>query len=232
MTAPWHRQAQTCPAPPCRVDRLFRGGDLRQRVREARRDAVSEWRAEEELPPLQGVLRPVQGVPCPVQGVLGAGRGTSAATLAPARPGDIALWHLLDTAGTNCFSPLGIAETIEKGLRATPQGEAVATIQSSALWMRELGNTMWNLGLDKSSAVLLGAQEQLFALDESPRARIGETIYDPCADEFLVQLYRASKTVLRVRLAPASPTSSTRTWGQSSATRSSSPQRLVSEGPN
>ena len=114
----------------------------------------------------------------------------------------------------------------------TPQGEAVATVQSSALWMRELGNTMWSHGLDNSYAVLLGAQQQLYALDESPRARIGETIYDPCADEFPVQLFRASKTTLRVRPAPASPTSSTRTWGQSSATRSSSPQRLASEGTN
>ena len=226
MTAPWNRQAQACPVSPCRVDRLFHGENLRQRVRDARRAAGREWRAEEELPPLQGVLRPVQGVPGAVQGP------PSPVCSEPARPGDIALWHLLDTAGSNFFSPLGIAETIEKGLRVTPCGEAIATIQPTALWMRELGHTMRTHGLDNSSAVLLGAQQQLYALDESPRDRIGETVYDPSAEEFPVQLFRASKTTLRARPAPASPTSSTRTWGQSSATRSSSPQRLVSEGPS
>ena len=232
MTAPWNRQARSCPASLCRVDRLFHGGDLRQRVREARRDAVSEWRAEDDLPPLQGVLRPVQGVPCPVQGVLGAGRGTPAATPAPARPGDIALWHLLDTAGTNRFSPPGIAETIEKGLQVTPQGEVVATIQASASWMQELGKTMWDLGLDNSSAVLIGAQEQIIALDESPRARVGETIQDPCTNEFPVKLCRATRSVLRARPPPTSPTSSTRTAGQSSATRSPLPLCLACEGPS
>ena len=101
------------------------------------------------------------------------------------------MWHLLDTAGANRFAPPGIVETIEKGLQVTPQGEVVATFQASASWMYELGNTMWNLGLDNSSAVLVGAQEQLFALDESPRARVGETIQDPCTNEFPVKLYRA-----------------------------------------
>ena len=122
--------------------------------------------------------------------------------------------------------------TIEKGLQVTPQGEVVATIQASASWMLELGKAMWDLGLDNSSAVLIGAQEQLIALDESPRARVGETIQDPCTNEFPVKLYRASKTVLRTRPTPASLTSSTRTWGQSSATRSPSPLCLASEGPN
>ena len=229
MTAPRNRLARPCPASPCRVDRLFHGGDLRQRIREARREAACE--ESDDLPPLQGVLRPVQGALFPVQGVPGAGPGTSA-TPAPARPGDLPLWHLLDTAGANRFSPPGVAETIEKGLQVTPQGEVVATIQASATWMLELGKTMWDIGLDNSSAVLIGAQEQLIALDESPRARVGETIQDPCTNEFPVKLYRATRSVLRTRPPPASPTSSTRTWGQSSITRTPSPLCLASEGPN
>ena len=98
--------------------------------------------------------------------------------------------------------------------------------------MRELGTIMNAHGLDNTTAVLVGAQQQLYMLDESPRARIGETVYDPSAGEFPVRLYRASATSLRARLSLASPTSSTRTCGPSSSTRSSSPQRLVSEGGN
>ena len=226
MTAPWNRQAKASPVSPCRVDRLFHGETLRQRVRDARRAVIREWHAEEELRPLQGVPRPVHGVPGAVRGL------PSPVRREPERPGDIGLWHLLDTAGSNFFTPLGIADAIEKGLRITPCGEALATIQPTALWMRELGHTMRVHGLDNSTAVLLGAQQQLYALDESPRARIGETVYDPSVGEFPVQLFRASAASLRTRPSPASPTSSTRTWGQSSATRSSSPQRMVSEGGN
>ena len=226
LTAPWNRHARPCPAAPCKVDRLFHGGDLRQRIREVRREAVGEEHSD--LLPLQGVLRLVQGVFFLVQG---AGSG-QAATPAPARPGDVPLWHLLDTAGSNRFSPPGVTEAIEKGLQVTPQGEVVATIQASATWMLELGKTMWDIGLDNSSAVLIGAQEQLIALDESPRARVGETIQDPCTKEFPVKLSRATRSVLRTRPPPTSPTSSTRTAGQSSATRSPSLLCLASEGPD
>ena len=121
---------------------------------------------------------------------------------------------------------------MEKGLQITPQGEVLAIVQASAAWMLELGKVMWDLGLDNSTAVLIGAQEQLFALDESPRARVGETIQDPCSNEFPVKLCRATRSARRTRPPPTSPTSSTRTPGQSSATRSPSPLCLASEGPN
>ena len=114
----------------------------------------------------------------------------------------------------------------------TPQGDTLATVQASPQWMLELGKVMWDLGLDNSSAVLVGAQEQLFALDESPRARVGETIQDPGSNEFPVKLCRATQSARRTRPPPTSPTSSTRTPGQSSATRSPSPARPASEGPN
>ena len=88
------------------------------------------------------------------------------------------------------------------------------------------------IGLDNSSAVLVGAQEQLFAFDESPRARVGEPILDPGPNEFPVKLCRAAHLTRRERPSPSSPTSSTRTPGQSSATRRPSPARPASEGPN
>ena len=113
-----------------------------------------------------------------------------------------------------------------------PCGEEVATLEPTALWMRELGTIMNAHGLDNKTAVLVGAQQQLYMLDESPRARVGETVSDPSADEFPVRLYWAKTTSSRARPSPASPTSSTRTCGPSSATRSTSPQRLASEGGN
>ena len=188
----------------------------------------------DEVPlPLQGVPPPVQGEPGPVlrhdQSAL-APRG-SCSPRRPVWPSDAALWHLLDTAKTNHFSPPGVVEAIEQGLCVAPKGEVVATVQSTALWMNELGNKMWSLGLDNKSAVLIGAQQQLYTLDGSPRARIGETIADPCPDEFPLQLFKATISTLRTRPLPASLTFSTRTWGQSSATRSPSPGRTAREGP-
>ena len=118
-----------------------------------------------------------------------------------------------------------------RGLQVTPQGDALATVYASPQWMLELGNTMWDLGLDNSTAVLVGAQDQLYALDESPRARVGEPILDPGPAEFPVKLHKAKHSTRRVRPLPASPTSSTRTPGQSSATRSPSPTRPACEGP-
>ena len=98
--------------------------------------------------------------------------------------------------------------------------------------MRELGAIMTAHGLDNKTAVLVGAQQQLYTLDESPRARVGETVSDPNVDEFPVKLYRATTTSVRVRPSPISPTSSTRTCGPSSSMRSTSPLRMASEGGN
>ena len=113
-----------------------------------------------------------------------------------------------------------------------PCGEEVATLEPTALWMRELGTIMTAHGLDNKIAMLVGAPQQLYMLDESPRARVGEIVSDPSAGEFPVRLYRATTTSSRVRPSLASSTSSTRTCGPSSATRSTSPQRLASEGGN
>ena len=220
--APWNQDSRACPAAPCRVDRLFHDGDLRQRIREARREAAGG----RHLPPL-----PLQGVLCPAQGLLFPVQDAERGHPAPARPGDAPQWHLLDTVEQNRFSPPGVKEVIARGLQVTPQGDALATVQASPQWMLELGKTMCDLGLDNSTAVLVGAQTQLFALDESPRATVGEPVLDPGPSEFPVQLYKAKHSTRRVRPLPASPTSSTRTPGLSSATRSPSPARPASEGP-
>jgi len=120
------------------------------------------------------------------------------------------LWYLLDTTRANCITPPGTAEAIETRLTLTPQGEPLATIQSSAQWMREVGEAIRDCNLDNSSAVLIGAQQQIFAMDESPRARLGETVDDPCAEEFPVQVFRAAKTTARTRMtrmrSPTPPT--------------------------
>ena len=112
-----------------------------------------------------------------------------------------------------------------------PSGEEIAVIQPSLLWMRELGTTMTANGLHNGNAVLLGAQEQLYMLDASPRARVGETVSDPNEAEFPIRLFRAATARPRVWQAPASPTSSTRMSGPSPA-RSTSPLREASEGGN
>ena len=112
-----------------------------------------------------------------------------------------------------------------------PSGEEIAVIQPSPLWMRELGTTMAASGLHNGNAVLHGAQQQLYMLDASPRARVGETVSDPNAEEFPIRLFRAATAPPRTWQAPASPTSSTRTCGPSSV-RSTSPLREASEGGN
>ena len=196
---------------------------MRQRVRDAKRAAGREWRRTTSPSRCSSFCprcsrcctRP--SLPCP-----------------PSPRPTGRYWPLasLETARSNFFAPLGVVESPEKGLRLVPCGESLAILEPTALWMRELGTIMNAHGLDNKTAVLVGAQQQLYMLDESPRARVGEIVSDPSAGEFPVRLYRVSTTSSRVRPSPASPTSSTRTCGPLSATRSSSPQRLASEGDN
>ena len=65
--------------------------------------------------------------------------------------------------------------------------------------MQKLGAVMESHGLTNSTAVLIGFENQLYMLDDSPRARIGETEHDPITEEFLVRLYRVATTSLRMR---------------------------------
>ena len=112
----------------------------------------------------------------------------------PYRPGDAGRWRLLDTARTNLFAPSGVAERLEREVQVAPCGEEVASLLPSVQWMGELGAVMEAHGLTNHTAVLVGAQCQLYMLDDSPRARTGETVHDPCAEEFPVQLYRVATT--------------------------------------
>ena len=45
--------------------------------------------------------------------------------------------------------------------------------------MQNLGAVMERYGLTNDTAVLIGAEEQLYLCDNSPRAKIGETEHDP-----------------------------------------------------
>ena len=124
---------------------------------------------------------PEQGVPLDVQGV------RLPVNDPPYRPGDAGRWRLLDTVRSNLFAPPGVAESLERELQVAPCGEEVASLCPSAQWMGELGAVMAAHGLDNRTAVLVGAQRQLYMLDDSPRARVGETVHDPCAEEFPVK---------------------------------------------
>ena len=220
MAAPWNRQAVACPVSPCSVDRLFHDKTLRQWAREARRDAAGEAL----------ILHPVQKLPCPVQGVpLGVQGAHLPVQDPPYRLGDAGRWRLLDTARTNLFAPSGVAERLERELQVAPCGEEIASLCPSAQWMGELGVVMVAHGVTNHTAVLIGAQRQLYMLDDSPRARVGETVNDPCAEEFPVKLYRAATPSMRMRPSPSSPTSP-RMFGPPSPMRSTSPPPMGSEG--
>ena len=243
MTATWNHSARPCPVSPCQVDRLFHGKDLRHRSRMARR-AVEEGNfslslvgsSREPTPPLQGELPPpLQGALFPVQGEHGHAQRHSRDALGDPTvvwPSDAALWHLLDTAKTNYFAPPGVAEAIEAKLCLTPvMDEVVATIQPTARWMEELGGKMWDLGLNNTTAVLVGAQQQLYTFDGSPRARLGETTVDPCPGEFPLRLHRATCTTPRTRPLQKGPTSTARPQTPTPGMRSPCPGRTASEGP-
>ena len=105
------------------------------------------------------------------------------------------------------FAQPAATERVERELQAAPCGKEVASFPPSAQWMRELGAVMENHGLTNSTAVLIGSEDQLYMLDTSPRARIGETEHDPSTEEFPVRLYRVATTSPRMRPSTLSPLS-------------------------
>ena len=71
--------------------------------------------------------------------------------------------------------------------------------------MVALQSVMQRRGLSNQQVVLIGSGEQIFLLDTSSLAHVGETLTDPVHDEFPLKLYAAINTEMRVKVAGLVP---------------------------